>query len=151
MPRCESPTSGTSCRTATSSSPARRISCWTLKNSGRPISQSLETSPGCARKRVKPRGSEARPFEGLLGPAIVDGVDEAVPDPDRAPTLPRGFLIRLHDLPRPENLLLRRREYLVRETHLLGVHDLLSDVAEAFRFDGLGPEAVIVLEMEEHP
>src|SRR5881396_2430829 len=96
-------------------------------------------------------GSETRPFEGLLGPAIVDGVDEAVPDPDRSPALPRGFLIRPDDLPRPTNLVLRRREHLVREAHLLGVHDLLPDVAEALRFEGFRPEAVIVLEIEEHP
>src|SRR5881396_528691 len=96
-------------------------------------------------------GSETRPFEGLLGPTIVDGVDEAVPDPDRSPALPRGFLIRPDDLPRPTNLVLRRREHLVREAHLLGVHDLLPDVAEALRFEGFRPEAVIVLEIEEHP
>src|SRR6266571_6524280 len=97
------------------------------------------------------RGSEAGPFEGLHGPAIVHRVDEAVPDPDRSPSLPRGFLIRLDALPRPTNLVLRRREHLVREVHLLGMHDLLSHIAEAFRFDGLRPEAVIVLEIEEHP
>ena len=64
------------------------------------------------------RGLEARPFEGLLGPAIVHRVDEAVPDPDRSPALPRGFLVRPDDLPRPPNLVLRRREHLVREAYL---------------------------------
>src|SRR5437867_6632822 len=95
-------------------------------------------------------GSETRPFEGLLGPTIVDGVDEAVPDPDRSPALPRGFLVRPDDLPRPPNLVLRWREHLVREAHLLGVHDLLPDVAETFRFEGFRSEAVIVLEIEVH-
>src|SRR5256712_5487035 len=97
------------------------------------------------------RVSEARAFEGLLGPAIVHGVNEAVPDANRPPAFPGGRLVRRDDLFRPANLVLRRGEDLVREAHLIRVHDLLSYIAEAFRLDGLRTEAVIVREIEVHP
>src|SRR2546428_13264495 len=81
------------------------------------------------------RVSEARAFEGLLGPAIVDGVNEAVPDADRPPAFPGGRLVRRDDLFRPANLVLRRGADLVRETHLGRGHHLLPHEAAAVRLD----------------
>src|SRR6266566_2697200 len=140
-----------SCRTDGSSTRARRTSCSTWRNSERPTSESLDISPSDGAESREARVSEARAFEGLLRPPIVHSVHEAVPDADRPSAFPGGRLVRRDDLFRPANLVLRRGEDLVRETHLVWVHDLLADVTEAFRLQRLRPEAVVVLEIEEHP
>src|SRR2546428_8307416 len=89
------------------------------------------------------RVSEARAFEGLLGPAIVDGVNVAVPVADRPPAFPGGRLVRRDDLFRPANLVLRRGEDLVRETALVRVHHPIPYEAEPVRLAGLAAAAFI--------
>src|SRR5207237_5418602 len=96
------------------------------------------------------RPSRTRAFEDPLGPTIMDRVDQAAPESNRALARPGGGLVAFDDLLRVAELVRGRREHFVREPHLLRLDDLLPRIAKALRLEGLGPEARLVREVEEH-
>src|SRR5207249_3346831 len=122
-----------------------------LETCGRPTSRFPEDVLGPEPNTSEAgRPSRTRAFEDPVGPTIVNRVDQAVPDPNRALACSGGGLVAFDDLPRVAELVHGRREHLVREPHLIRVDDLLPGIAEALRLEGLGPEAFLVCQVEEH-